>query len=816
MTCWQKATISAILLTVMLAFGYRQTLAPAMATGSDLDFTALTRHVAVIAAKPHPIGSIANQQVRDYIAGYFQSLGLETEVQKTTVVYRHPYRATRGTVIGQVENIIARLPGGSKSAPEAANDLVLMAHYDSRPSGPGAADDASGVASIMEAARIMSAGPPPAHDVVFLITDGEEMGLLGAQGFFRQHPSAINVGLVLNFEARGSHGASFMFETSNGNAWLIDRLIDATPGLLASSLSYEIYRRMPNDTDLSIAKGEGFAGLNFAFSAGLADYHAITDSVRNLDRNSLAQQANYVLSTARYFANLDDWQSAEGDLTYFNIWRGVLVSYSMSLANAFGIAVLLLAVWLFATALRKGTVRPGPVVSGLLAVLGMFLIVYSVFENLVVFMRSADAGMIRLVSLGEWPLLAYFVTTLGLTLWLGYRFRKGLGKLDVLLSSLVLVLLVLLAGRPSALAFVAPTLLIPLMMTLRLLRFRPDVWTASLTLWWLLTALLLYLAPNASYLLVWPLASVLLGIVVQRQLSNGAAGGARFLVMLVASLLPLLLLPPIYILAYLALGLAQPQILMVICCLSLLIIWPLFRSIASVAEGKAALSILGVGVVMTAVVVFGRGFDARHPRPEELFYAIDVDQQKGFWASPDTRPGSWLGVFMGDRVREANSARILPGYDQPIQVRDGDLPQYTAASLSVESDSVGDGVRELHLHLQVAGAGEYVNLLFASDAGIVAAAVNGFALDVPENEQSSVMDSTASSTESWWRWRWYGLPQEGADIVLTLPANRPLRAKVIEVDYRLPEGAPARPENSIRKPYTWSDSTVIFQTIMLE
>jgi len=112
MTHWQKSLIGSVFLMVMLAFGYQQTLAPEVRTGTGLDYAAIGRHVSVIANKPHPIGSAANREIRDYIVAYFESLGLETEVQKTTVVYRHPSRSGHATAIGFVENIIARLPGG--------------------------------------------------------------------------------------------------------------------------------------------------------------------------------------------------------------------------------------------------------------------------------------------------------------------------------------------------------------------------------------------------------------------------------------------------------------------------------------------------------------------------------------------------------------------------------------------------------------------------------------------------------------------------------------------------------------------------------
>jgi len=285
---------------------------------------------------------------------------------------------------------------------------------------------------------------------------------------------------------------------------------------------------------------------------------------------------------------------------------------------------------------------------------------------------------------------------------------------------------------------------------------------------------------------------------------------------LIACSVALLLLPPVYILAYLALGFAQPQILMVICSLSLLLVWPLTRSIGSLADGKVALSLLGAGILMSAVVVFGRGFDTRHPRPEELFYAIDVDRQEGFWGSQDARPGSWLGEFMGAGSRKANTGQILPGYDRQIHIRDGDLPAYTPASLTVENERVGEGVREIHLHLSAANAGAYVNLLFAGDAGIETASVNGFPVAVPERNRDRAMGSQAPDSGSWWRWRWYGLPDAGADIMLTLPLGSPLKVRVVEIDDKLPDAAPPRPANSIRRPYSWSDSTVMFQTVVLE
>ena len=85
---------------------------------------------------------------------------------------------------------------------------LLMAHYDSVPNSPGASDDGAAVASLLETLRALRGGPRLKNDVIFLFTDGEEVALLGSKAFVEEHPWARDVGLVLNFEARGYTGPS--------------------------------------------------------------------------------------------------------------------------------------------------------------------------------------------------------------------------------------------------------------------------------------------------------------------------------------------------------------------------------------------------------------------------------------------------------------------------------------------------------------------------------------------------------------------------------------------------------------------------------
>jgi len=828
MNVWLRSLAGVVFLLIMLVLGYLQTQAPAARTDTGVDYAALSEHVAKIAAKPHPMGSAANREVRDYIVQYFEGLGLETGVQKTTVVFRHPFRPKSPTIIGNVENIFARLPGTGEGIGEN-QDLVLIAHYDSRADGPGAGDDASGTAAIMETARILAAGPPPRHDVVFLLTDGEEMGLLGAQGFFRQHPAAEKAGLVLNFEARGSYGVSTMFETSEGNTWLIDHLLKSTPDLMATSLTYEIYKRMPNDTDMSITRGEGIPGLNFAFISGLHDYHSMGDTAENLDPDTLAQQANYVLATARHFANLGEWpdaksQASAGDRTYFNLWNGVLVSYGQGMALVIGVTVLLFGLWLLAGALHANTVTLGSLGLGVLALMALLVLVSDVFASLITYQRGVDAGIAHLISLGEWPFFAYLTVTLGIVVWFAGAIERGMGKFEAIVPVLALAALSLLTGRPwfSALLLL---ILIPLLLWLRSRQTRPSLWSAALLLWGFIAALVLYAVPNASYLFVWSLGVVLLGIAMQPRFGFVQGGNGSTVLNTVIAIIPLLLLMPILIMVYLALGTTLPQGVMVFSVLVLLLLWPLLRAIDRPANGMPALLLLAAGLVLIAIVVFDRGFDARHQRGEELYYAIDVEQQQGFWVSSDARPGSWLGNFMGSDARKANISRILPGFDQDVLIRETGLPEFEAATLEIKSDLVIDGQREIGLHLQSPANAGYINLLFSRDVSISAATVNGFKVALPQDQQETSLpiEKTDAMKEpdkdplkNWWRWRWYGLPESGADIVLTIEPGTPLQVRIIEVDWGTPDGAPQRPENSMPRPYVWSDSTVIFQTLVVD
>ncbi len=263
--------------------------------------------------QPHPVGSAADAVIRQAIAADLTRLGYQPHIETG-------FACSYDQTCAQVQNVVARLHGS-----EPGKVILVAAHYDSVPAGPGASDDGSSVATMLEVARALRAAPPPRHSVVFLFDEGEEAGLLGAVAFVAESPWAREVGAAVNLEARGTSGPSLMFETGRHSLWLMPLFARAVPRPLANSLSYAIYRRLPNDTDFSIFRKHGFDGFNFAFIGSVSHYHTPLDNLRNLDPGSLQSQGDHALGIIRALANAKLGVPRPGQAVFFDVaaWRMV-------------------------------------------------------------------------------------------------------------------------------------------------------------------------------------------------------------------------------------------------------------------------------------------------------------------------------------------------------------------------------------------------------------------------------------------------------------------------------------------------------------
>jgi hypothetical protein len=298
---------------------------------------------------PHPAGSPAGDRVRAALAAELRALGLDPRIHSS-------WTCNRYLTCTPVANLVARIPG---RGPGPA--VLVSAHHDSVPAGPGAADDGSGLAVALELAHALRAGPAAA-DVLLLLDDAEESGLGGAEAFLRS-PEAREVGAVVNLEARGTGGPSLLFEATGAEA----RVAAAAATLrrpLGSSLFSTVYGMIPNDTDLTVLRALGIPGANLAFIEGAVRYHTPRDDRSHLDPASVQHHGENALSLVRALAVPG---GDAGGAVWFDVLGRVVVRFPRPWALPLALLALGLAGGGAFRDVRRGRARAGGVVAGLLA-----------------------------------------------------------------------------------------------------------------------------------------------------------------------------------------------------------------------------------------------------------------------------------------------------------------------------------------------------------------------------------------------------------------------------------------------------------------
>src|SRR5260221_1789769 len=334
----------ALLLTATLA-AYRPP-APLAANASPDAFSAY-RAAAILQdlvgdGIPHPIGSPAGARMREAIVKRLAALGYAPRLQSGFVC--------RDGVCGNPVNIVATL-GGSTDDKDA---VMLAAHYDSVPAGPGASDDGAAVAALLEIARILAARPRPLHPIVLLLTDGEEAGLLGATLFVQQHPLSKQVKAAVNLDARGTSGPSLMFETGTANAWLMRLYGSAIARPITNSLYFVVYKGLPNDTDFTVFKAAAYQGFNFAFIGDVGRYHTPLASAANASPSSIQHQGDNALAALSALANSPTPHSPIAESIFFDGFARTLIAWPAAFALPAALLSLGLLLAEAAILLRRG------------------------------------------------------------------------------------------------------------------------------------------------------------------------------------------------------------------------------------------------------------------------------------------------------------------------------------------------------------------------------------------------------------------------------------------------------------------------------
>lgn len=716
-------------------------------------------HLGRIASAPHPVGSENHARVRQYLVDTLTRLGLEPEVQRVSRV-----GSWRGQPVGAtLHNVLARVPGTA-----GGRAVLVVAHYDSVPTSPGASDDGVGVAAMLEVARALRAGPPPRNDVLLLFSDGEELGLLGARAFQEEHPLARSVEVVLNFDARGTRGPSMMFETSGGDGRLIE-LLARTEHPIANSLAGEIYKLMPGDTDFSVFREAGLRGLNFAFIDRFEGYHTRLDTAADVDPDSLQHQGGYMLSLLRELGRADLSAPRAPERVYFNPLGAAFITYPVSWAVPLALLAGACCLAVLVHARRRGCrVRPGGVVLGVLACVCLVAVLAGAWELLMDGLQWLD-GALRPLRLNHryqhrLYLMGFTALALGVATGGGAVLRRWLDVREVA------------AGAQC-------------------------VWAA-------LAVLSAHAVPGASYLFTWPLLVSALGLRALTSTPRGAEPSHRAALVLTLSAVPtlFLLLPTLYAL-YVAMTLEKSAGVMGALGLVLALLLPQLGLIASRRTWTwvSAAALSGVGLVGLA---WGTAaFDEARPRLDTLSYVVDADAGRADWVSFDPELDPWTGTFVDGSVRDARLLALLPGRPPAPFARAASPLAVPSPSLEVLDDSVLEGERRLRLLLR-SNPG-VVRLTFRVEsppARLVGTEVEGRAL------AAGVLEANGNALDYW-------APPAGLEVLFRLRPGEPLRLRLIEQTFGLPlpEGR-ARPVSLTPAPdhgYGMTDSTFVSRAFAL-
>lgn len=566
---------------------------------------ALTQ-VEAVSKKPHYVGSKEHEVVADYLVKELNKLGLETSVQQG-------YTLSDWGNLVQSKNILARIKGSNSS-----KALLLLSHYDSAPHSysKGASDAGSGVATILESIRaFLYSKTPHKNDIFILFSDAEELGLNGAALFVTQHQWAKEVGLVLNFEARGSSGPSYMLmETNKGNAGLVKEFAAAKVTFpVSNSLMYSIYKMLPNDTDLTVFREQGnIQGYNFAFIDDHFNYHTAQDDINHLNKNTLAHQGSYLMPLLNYFSNTNlNTTRASEDYVYFTIPFN-FISYPFS--------------W----------------------VLPMVIIALALFIFLLFLGRAKRILSFREIVKGFIPFFGSIIST-GLITFFGWKaLLKLYPQYNDLLNGFTY------NGHAYIAAFVILALAISMLFYHLFSERKVTInhYVAPLFIWILINGALAFSLQGAGFLII-PVyfGLIIFGIFIVTQKSNKTLN-------LFLSIPALIIIAPFIQMFPIGLGLKVLFGSAILTVLTFAILLPVFGAFAK--KGIWSLVFLVLAIGFFAKAHSESGYEYGKAKSNSLLYVYNADTDQANWATYDTNLDSWTKGYLGENPKNATALNETP------------------------------------------------------------------------------------------------------------------------------------------------------------
>jgi hypothetical protein len=717
-------TLAILVVVAALSTGRAALPRPVPANASDSVFSSSRAMSTLIeiARRPRPTGSPEHTRVREYLVDRLSALGLEAEVQTATTTIE----TEDGVRAATVRNVVARLPGTASTGA-----VLVTAHYDSRELAPGAGDDGSGLVAILEAIRALGMREPLRNDVIVLFTDAEELGLLGARAFTDQHPWMRDVAVVLSFEMRGAGGPSIMFETGEENGWVVRALRDFDPRPFANSLGYEVYSRMPNDTDFTPFKEAGTQGLNFAAVGNAHVYHQATDTPENLSEATLQHHGLRALAGLDHLGRADLRDVNAPNVVYFNVPLLGLVVYASGLVLPISGGLLLLAALATLLALRSG-VRAGGIVAGAgVALLGGALsygAALGLARGVAGFHPEAGSLAGSLYHSEGWYVLALVAAVLAIVGTLHGVARGWLRELELLLGALV----------------------VPLALSIGLA----------------------FAAPLAAMNMQWPTAAGLVAVLVVALLGRRAGGALAWVLTLLLVVPVLVLIVPLVesLWVTLSFGILGPVAVLVAITLHLSL--PAVEGLRHPNAWWAPLTCVVAAAALLGVGILSARPTAERPAPSTLIYAYEHGTGAAFWATDpgadaelDAEALAWAAERAGSALSET---RDFTAFGHPLaQARVAPAPVVSAArpEIVILRDTIETNRRHVVLGIRSAIGAERMAFHRDSVGRTRFLSVNGAPIERP---------GAVAWVEHW------GVPDSLVVLEMDMPAEEPIGVHVVE------------------------------------
>ena len=729
-------SLASFFLIVGLVYYSFFSLMPQKGSPSSVEETKFSTERALIPLKeitkaPHYIGTKEHARVRNYLISQLEELGLETQVQEGFVI--NP----KWKSLDKPKNIIAQIKGS-----ENGKSLLLLSHYDSAltPSY-GASDAGSGVVTILETLRAYKAsGKKPKNDIIVLFTDAEEVGLDGARLFVNNHPWAKNVGIALNFEARGSGGPSNMIvETNGGNKNLIKAFMEADVKFpVASSLMYSIYKMLPNDTDSTVLReGADIDGFFFAFIDDHYDYHTANDTYDNLDVNTLQHQGEYLLPLVHYFgdSDLNQLKSSE-DYVYINLPFFKMVSYPFTWVFPMLLVAIVLFIVLIIYGLRKRVLTGNGVVRGFIPfTLAMIFCGILGFYGwkLILLMYPQYQEIQHGFTYNGHTYISFFVLlSLGVLFGIYYKFSKKINVSNLLIAPLVFWILINIGVAiylKGAAFFIIPVFLGLLSLWILIRKDRPNL-------------ILLTVIGSIAIFIFAPLVQffpVGLGLKM-------LVGSCLFTALLFGILLPVI-------------GFYKLKKVLAM----------LFVIVASLFFIKAHLS---------------SNFSPNRQKPNSLVYYHDADNNKNYWATYDQELDDWTNEYLGDSPEPASSyisyasgSKYAKGYKFANVAPNKNIPIFKTV---LHKDTVVNQYKEVSFTIFPQRAVNQISLYTAEEANFKSLSFNGQIFPLNNN-----ITNAAQKIKSKELVRYYVSDKDSLVVSYEVSKNQKVSFTVLEYSYDL-------------------------------